>query len=303
LIHLDRLPDDFSQSVDRDTIALGRRFNRDSEKVRAWNFRNTIAFWASIFFIEGAVLFTIGSVCIYPVVGLDAASYEAMVDYCFMIGAWCFLIGNYAVYFQVINQNVVHKVYGESKLTPSQSVRMLAPIEWSDGGHVGAVFNCVGAILFCFNTMSMYANKESTANFDLWYVMTGTLGSMGFVIGAVAEGEHNNWRELRLSEMPVLMSFLNFMGGALFVVAYVTDFNRFDDEECANGRCGFTVWLVATPFTIGSILFILSAWISLWMWKQQRFGVGFAKTLDSRLEDKTVEVDWKQQVSDCLAST
>jgi hypothetical protein len=276
----------------------------DSEKVRAWNFRNTLAFWASIFFIEGAVLFTIGSVCIYPVVGLRGASYEAMVDYCFMIGAWCFLIGNYAVYFQVINQNVVHKVdRQEAKTTAtqsatrSQSVRMLAPIDWNDGGHVGAVFNCVGAILFCFNTMSMYANKERTANFNLWYVMTGTFGSICFAVSAVAEGEHNNWRELRVSEMPVLMSFLNFFGGVLFMVAYVTDFNRFADNKCADGKCAFTVWLVATPFAVGSFLFILSSWISLWMWKQQRFGVGFAKTLDTDSEPIAVAVDWKQQLA------
>ena len=29
--------------------------------------------------------------------------YKAWVDYSFMIGAWCFTLGNYAVYFQVIN--------------------------------------------------------------------------------------------------------------------------------------------------------------------------------------------------------
>ena len=89
---------------------------------RTWNFQNTIAFWAATFFIQGSVLFTIGSACMYPSVltvcgeeGTDAEDetvncqpefiYKAWVDYSFMIGAWCFTAGNYCVYFQVINSH------------------------------------------------------------------------------------------------------------------------------------------------------------------------------------------------------
>merc|ERR1711966_503536 len=68
-----------------------------------FDFQKTVAFWSAIFFIEGSVLFTIGSICMYPDVELHTWKYKGWVDYTFMIGAWCFTVGNYLNYFLVIN--------------------------------------------------------------------------------------------------------------------------------------------------------------------------------------------------------
>ena len=41
------------------------------------------------------------------------------------------------------------------------------------------------------------------------------------MLGAIFEGEHNNWRSLslkRFTELPFLMSVLNFLGGAQYAV-------------------------------------------------------------------------------------
>ncbi len=35
--------------------------------------------------------------------------------------------------------------------------------------------------------------SKSEQDFDLWYVVTGAVGSMCFVVGGVLEGEHNRY--------------------------------------------------------------------------------------------------------------
>ena len=147
-----------NHSVPRATLHddAGVRTRALLSEERNWEFQSTTAFWAATFFLQGSVLFTIGSIAMFPsvmlVCGEDVSSslrlslsdlqvvtpltlvaslllslsphqgletdddcqpefmYKAWVDYSFMIGAWCFTVGNYAVYFQVINS---HEKKGE----------------------------------------------------------------------------------------------------------------------------------------------------------------------------------------------
>jgi hypothetical protein len=159
----------------------GRRPALLSEEQK-WEAQNTVAFWAATFFLQGSLLFTIGSIALYPSV-LTVCSedtktedcspefmYLAWVDYSFLIGAWCFTIGNYLVYFQVIN----------SDKSSSEPFSLFArPV--MDGGHLGAIFNLIGSLLFNWNTMLMFdtANHDSVwYEYNLVYVMSGGLGSV-----------------------------------------------------------------------------------------------------------------------------
>ncbi|GMI12834.1 hypothetical protein TrRE_jg10611 [Triparma retinervis] len=205
----------------------GRRPALLSEEQK-WEAQNTVAFWAATFFLQGSLLFTIGSIALYPSV-LTVCSedtktedcspefmYLAWVDYSFLIGAWCFTIGNYLVYFQVIN----------SDKSSSEPFSLFArPV--MDGGHLGAIFNLIGSLLFNWNTMLMFdtANHDSVwYEYNLVYVMSGGLGSVFFALGAIAEGEHNDWRDIKNLKKPeIQMAILNFVGSILFLLAYLTD--------------------------------------------------------------------------------
>jgi hypothetical protein len=153
-------------------------------------------------------------------------------------------------------------------------------------------------VLFNLNTMTMFAPrlKDSDGGFNFWYVFTGAAGSVCFVVGATFEGEHNDWRHTtcrRWTELPFLMSVLNFVGGTLFAVAYLVDVDRSADALCEQGECLLTIHGVAGTFTVGSIFFIISSWMSLWMWKSQNFGLSFGKTVVGHAP--AVKVDLKQQ--------
>ena len=60
------------------------------------------------------------------------------------------------------------------------------------------------------------------------------------------------------------MVMLNLAGAVLFLMAYIVEYNHFADRHE-----DVLVWLVAAPFTVGSIFFFIGSWMSLYMWKQQ----------------------------------
>jgi len=264
-----------------------------------WAFRNTIAFWAATFFLEGSALFTIGSIAMYPSViqvctdDMDPAIndceaeffYKAWVDYSFMIGAWCFTVGNYAVYFQVINFNSMDDL---------SVVQFVKCPEWDDWGHMGVLANVLGSIAYNVNTMLMFDTSGHTSflyNYNLVYVLSGGLGSTLFALGAVAEGEHNNWRECSMETFQkpsVQMAILNLFGAMFFLLAYIVEYNHYADDHK-----DVLVGLVATPFAVGSVFFFIGSWMSLYMWKQQNFGLGYAKHMNGHSH---VVVDWRQQL-------
>lgn len=115
--------------------------------------------------------------------------------------------------------------------------------------------------------------KSTTTAFNINYVLIGSAGSLCFVIGAIIQGEYNHWRKCEISA-PVCMSHFNFWGSFFFLVAYVADFNHYADHHVWVSQ-----WLVATPFTLGSFFFVLAACMEIYMWKEERYGLGFAKSL------------------------
>jgi len=209
--------------------------------LQRWEFRNTIAFWAATFFLQGSALFTIGSISMYPSVlrvcgGGENATvsdcqpeyiYKAWVDYSFMIGAWCFSVGNYAVYFQVIN----------SRDDEEEALQFVTWPEWENWGHMGALSNVLGSIAYNVNTSLMFDTAKHTSvwyDYNLIYVLSGGIGSALFALGAVAEGEHNNWRECSketLEKPPVKMALLNLVGAMLFLLAYIVEYRHYADRH------------------------------------------------------------------------
>lgn len=164
---------------------------------KKWDFTATVSFWAAIFFIQGSMLFTIGSIAMYPSVHLEDMAkfkYQAWVDYSFLFGAYCFTVGNYALYFQVINRDIDNSADG-----------MGGQVQWitwpnlNDAGQVGCLCNLIGALLFNLNTNTMYMRLSSEAKYNWWYVFTGSAGSLFFVFGAVVEGTARavTWAMLR----------------------------------------------------------------------------------------------------------
>jgi hypothetical protein len=278
---------------------------KNNEKV--WSYKSTISFWCSIYFTAGSLLFVVGSAGMIPGFCPPGEEHEVYfrtwVDYPFMVGAWCFTIANYGIYFQVLNQLNSHGAtspHGADEIAlPSFASSTLTRLRWvvlptSDLGHLAALMNVIGSLLYNVNTMGMYGGPNKFGlGFDIGYVSTGAVGSLFFAVGAALEGEYNGWRRLSLPETrsnsAVWMSYFSFIGALLFFVGYSSDYNHFADHST-----GVTTWGVAVPFLVGSLFFLASSWMAQFLWKAHVFGLGFAQELTAGAQI-TWNIDWAQQ--------
>ena len=191
---------DFSRATLHDDAGVRTRAQLSEEQ--HWQFRNTTAFWASLFFLQGSVLFTIGSIAMFPGVlkvcpDVDdddpdetncqpAFIRKAWVDYSFMIGSMAYFIGNYTIYFQVINSD------------NNPSLCFIKTPNFDDWGQIAAIINLVGSI--CYNTNALLPvfdhsrHNSILYDYNLIYVCLGGVGSVFFAIGSCVGGEYNNWR-------------------------------------------------------------------------------------------------------------
>lgn len=246
----------------------------EEQSVYAWDWKAGIAFWASVFSLQGSLLFLIGSVAMYP--GLVSGKSEtAWVDYPFMIGAWCFLVTNYLIYFNAINK---HHAGGVLLPLPGEHVSKRRFVAFpSDQGELAAVLSLIGAVLYNFNTMSMYVDQSTWWSYTLWYVATGSIGAAFFSASAILEGEYNAWRHPSmetLRSIPVWQSLFNLMGGLTYCCSYSSAFDHYGGASPSRD-----IALIVAPFVIGSVCYFVSSLLDVIMWKKQLFGLGFAKEL------------------------
>jgi len=256
----------------------------------AWDYKATLAFWCTCMTIEGAILFAVGSLMMFPGMKPTDEEHEyvarAWIEYSFMIGGWCFTFGNYLSYLNVINQNKNHEKEKRWHL-----------ITWPEGqmdkGHVASLLNVVGALWYNIGTMSMFGwpPTDTMSMFDVTYVGTGVAGSLCFSVASLLEGEYNEWRKCKLT-LPVLSSHLNFWGANLFLFGYAIDFNK--TAESMGADSALQVYGVDNTFFVGSLCFLAAAWMDLFMWQQERYGLGFANKLQNYSEARA---DMRQLLS------
>eukprot|EP00747_Dinoflagellata_sp_TGD_P144317 gnl/TRDRNA2_/TRDRNA2_176479_c2_seq17.p1 gnl/TRDRNA2_/TRDRNA2_176479_c2~~gnl/TRDRNA2_/TRDRNA2_176479_c2_seq17.p1 ORF type:complete len:393 (+),score=52.08 gnl/TRDRNA2_/TRDRNA2_176479_c2_seq17:104-1282(+) len=255
----------------------------------AWDYKGAVAYWCTCMTIEGAVLFSVGSLMMFPGTKPTDEKHEyvsrAWVDYSFMIGGWCFTFGNYLSYLNVINQNKHHK---------HERLHLVTwPAGQTDKGHVASLLNVLGALWYNVCTMSMFGwpPKKTLLEYNLTYVGTGVAGSVCFVVAALLQGEYNDWRRYTWS-LPVWISHFNFWGAALFLLGYAVDFNHTADDMGADSV--LEVSGVDCTFLFGSLCFLVGACMDLVMWQQERYGLGFAKKLQN---NSAVKADFLQLVT------
>merc|ERR1712190_396794 len=82
--------------------------------------------------------------------------------------------------------------------------------------------------------------------------------------------------------LPVMMSHLNFWGANFFLFGYAVDYNHTADNMGADSA--LSVYGVDCTFLLGSTFFFVAAWMDLFMWQQERYGLGFAKKLQNYSE-------------------
>lgn len=261
-----------------------------------WSARASIAYVIAIIYCLGSWLFVFGSIACYGNIDATEPLEKTWTGIPYFIGATLFGIGNYLLYFQLINKFVHHG--GDDE--PHEPVGKIRFIAWPEATypHVALILLNVGAWCFEFLCITQFLGIEgSYLGVNLFDVLPGVTASVLFCAGCICEGEYNDWRACTketFQNPAVWSSFLNALGCALFVVGYASNTNHMTWGE----RWGLDVqtvdnWLLATPWLVGSAAFLIASHIDLFMWKKKIYGLGFAKEITDSTEEVGVNVDMR----------
>lgn len=273
-----------------DISLIDPTYDEEGNDDGAWSFKSTIAFWCSVFFMNGSICFIVGATCSFEGVlpAGDQFALRALVAYPYLFGFLNFFSAVYLVYFQVINKLANH---GSSTSLGQAHPLVFFARPQANLAHVACLINVFGVSCFGLATSNMFIHGDYTLTMDI----PAITGSVCFIVGAVLEGEYNGWRLCThvsvYKKLPVLQAFCYTGGASLFLVAYSAMWHHWSEASPARADC----W-VNMPFLVGSVFYLFGAACDIIMWKKGMYGLGFAKTLRHRRSSQQSEIDWRQQL-------
>lgn len=235
-----------------------------------WQMRRTLAYWISIMYLEGSVLFTIGAA--FSMCDLSKRSTEdelALVATPYLVGGIAFSIGAYSGVLTVVNvpnkdsQKMDWFIYSRAHWN-----ELLKYLSWEP--LVGYVSYVIGAFFFNINTAMGYVEDLTPQQEKLYVWLPGILGSMLFTFGGYLECHHNNAWRFKYNDIVHWLSWCNFLGGILFLLAATCGIAAVEDSK----------WWVDFPYLLGSIFFMFGALLALWMWKGEHYGLGLVSEIN-----------------------
>lgn len=240
-----------------------------------WKFRRICAYWVSVMYIEGSVLFTIGAA--FSMVGsvhrAGRSASLALVDGPYLVGGVAFTLGAYAGVLEVVNVGAP-----EHERTRLGSALFLRPREtWRElrrylawEAIIGYLCYIFGALFFNVNTVAGFIETDVAAGL---YWPCAVAGSALFTAGGVLECTQNHLhRGFDVRSLEHWLSLCNFLGGFSFLLAATSG---------SVPSAKPTLWLVDFVYLVGSVLFMLGGFIALFMWKAEHYGLGLIKDLNA----------------------
>ena len=104
------------------------------------------------------------------------------------------------------------------------------------------------------------------------------LGSIFFVVGGVLECVHNDVAAMKRWGHTQWLSVFNALGGVLFLVGSVAGAAAWLVDGV--GGAGLERWLVDVAYLSGSACFGAGSIIMVWLWKNERYGLGLLRELN-----------------------
>ncbi|KAH8069758.1 hypothetical protein JL721_5647 [Aureococcus anophagefferens] len=234
-----------------------------------WKFRRICAYWVSVMYIEGSVLFTIGAA--FSMVGAvpRAVRHARARRRALPRRGVAFTLGAYAGVMEVVNVGAA-----EHEPTRLGSALFTKPlVTWKKlrkylawEAIVGYFCYIVGAAFFNINTIAGFAAAAL-------YWPCAVVGSILFTAGGLLECTQNHLHKgFDCCSLEHWLSLCNFVGGFLFLFAAASGSIPAAEPD---------LWLVDFTYLVGSISFMFGGVIALSMWKNEHYGLGLIKDLNA----------------------
>mmetsp|Transcript_41345 Transcript_41345/g.86598 ORF Transcript_41345/g.86598 Transcript_41345/m.86598 type:complete len:543 (-) Transcript_41345:107-1735(-) len=248
---------------------------------REWHWLNKSAFWIAVSFCEGSLLFIVGSMASFFHLQEEWMR-GALVELCFLVGSLAFTIGAYLGWFSVINVGQDTTVF----ISGPERVK-------SRAAYWGALMYLLGAVLYNVTTALPFLPMSISGWGATCIGLTAAVvGSALFCAGAVIELRHNE--DEGVCSRVFWLCVLYLSGSVLFLVGGCVDLALFvaapaDTQGIMHEHARH--YGVDGSYALGSVAFLLGAWVSLQMWKHDQFGLGFIREVNALL----VEYRWKER--------
>ena len=251
-----------------------------------WKFFRTLAFWVAVMYIEGSLLFIAGaafsmtSFAKAGVPGLEAA----VVATPYLVGSVCFTLGSVfgvleILYLPKSSAPATGKAGSLGALASGRPWRCCGPANWRKvcrmvrvESIVGYLSYLVGALFFNINTVAGFLKLDDWTERGLVWI-PAILGSLGFCIGRVIEMRLNKACPFQCTSPTHWLAVGNTVGAFLFLTAGVAGSLGLQDDD-------LEFWLVDFTYLVGSVAFLVGSHCGLWLWKDERFGLGLISELN-----------------------
>eukprot|EP00462_Mataza_sp_D1_P006873 CAMPEP_0175122158 /NCGR_PEP_ID=MMETSP0087-20121206/1568_1 /TAXON_ID=136419 /ORGANISM="Unknown Unknown, Strain D1" /LENGTH=238 /DNA_ID=CAMNT_0016403779 /DNA_START=107 /DNA_END=820 /DNA_ORIENTATION=+ len=209
----------------------------------SWSFRRTLAYWISVLYMEGSMLFIFGAA--FSIAG--TSNQTALVTIPYFVGGIAFLFGAIAGTLELKD---VCQVSGVWLFKPSKMKEMSRSVSWH--GIIATALYLFGAAAFHLNTLLGFFTVSRAVE---WF--PATVGSLCFVVGGVLEVLRNDCFTKFENSAGQWVSISNAVGGLLFLIAATTGINSGLSHQVM-------LWAVDFPYLIGSIAYLIGSIISVW---------------------------------------
>mmetsp|Transcript_75606 Transcript_75606/g.196735 ORF Transcript_75606/g.196735 Transcript_75606/m.196735 type:complete len:445 (+) Transcript_75606:67-1401(+) len=255
----------------------------DKEGFRYWypdevsiQFRETVAYWIAVTFLEGSLLFAVSG--LFGAAGKDVwpSLSEVLTARPSFAGAILYTVGTYLLYFEVINIGIKSNEKVNYVWCNWKQLREEYDVGWSS--ITGGVAYFVGALFY---------QVSCTAGFvGMWAPLPESLqkpilqlplfvGGVLFVVGGISELCHNQVLTSKPDTLVWWVSVFNFSGAVCFCISGIPAVS----EEAMN-------WFTF----VGAIFFSAAAVLSLGMWKVGQFGLALLGQLNKVARLKGVPI-------------
>jgi len=232
-------------------------------------FKRTLAYWATVSFIEGSALFTIGCISILIEETRRREITSALtLSPCILGGLW-FLLGSYLGYLQQLNWELRRNREISLPAKPTAYYMFPWKLPKSKGmvGWQGYLYGCVafGVAQWC-----SLIHWQTSVQRKCWVYFPMTLGAIGFVVAGVCEVRENRDGAWTLVWW---VSWANLIGSVLFLIGSALPL--YDPISPS------VLFASNLPFAIGSLIFFVFSAASMFLWKNDMFGLTLSRKLTS----------------------
>lgn len=245
--------------------ATDRQFEKCFPTYSAWKFWRTMSFWIAVFFTQGSWLFVFASLFACFPRYTKRHDFKALTAWPTLIAGTFFWLGSYMMCLESVH---LFQRDREKQWSPFPSGEFFEDNERSRWPYLASLMYFLGCTVFTVDLVAGLFTPLDGLLEVLLIEIPGAVGGLFFALGGFLECMETKAFLSCPRKIVQWGALANFVGGVCFLVGGVVIF--WPDQDL----------LSSIAFTVGSALFVLGSLVSIFLWRDEQFGLTFLSALN-----------------------